>query len=109
VVVIDFAVLRICDKDETDEEWEEEVRSQDELHGMQLILHRHRFRDRTPPPPVEGFTGYMDFNRMIERERLDWRNRYYEPVVKEGGHLEMLDNWKGGRKEYHHAVWKLKT
>jgi hypothetical protein len=109
VVIIDFAMSRIRDKDETDEEWEEEVRMEDEIHGMRLILHRHRFRDRTPPPPVEGFAGYFHFNRMIERERPDWRSRHYEPVVREGGHLEMIDDRKGGRKEYHHAAWKLKT
>lgn len=35
---------------------------------MRLILHRHRFRDRTPPLPVEDFAGYIHFNRMVERE-----------------------------------------
>ena len=85
VVIIDFAVSRIRDKDETDEDWEEEVRSEGELHGMRLILHRHRFRNRTPPSPVEFFAGYMSFNSMIERERPDWRSRHYEPIVREGG------------------------
>jgi len=79
---------------------------EDEIDGMRLILHRHWFRDRTPPPPIEGFAGYMHFNMMIERERPDWRSKHYEPVVGKGGHLEMID---GGRKEYHHAAWKLKT
>jgi hypothetical protein len=106
VVIIDFAMSRIRDQDETDEEWEEEVRMEDEIDGMRLIMHRHWFRDRTPPPPIEGFAGYMHFNMMIERERPDWRSKHYEPVVGKGGHLEMID---GGRKEYHHAAWKLKT
>jgi serine/threonine protein kinase len=109
VVIIDFAISRIRDEDETDEDWEEEVRMEDEVHGMRLKLHRHRFRDRTPPPPVEGFAGYIHFNRMIERERPDWRSRHYEPVIRKGGHLEVIDDRKGGRKEYHHAAWKLKT
>jgi len=109
VAVIDFALSRIRDEDETDEEWQEEVRLEDELHGMRLILHRNRFRDRTPQPPAEGFAGYMNFNRIIEKERPDWRSRHYEPIFREGGHLEMIDDGKGGNKEYHHAAWKLKA
>ena len=109
VVIIDFSVSRIRDKNEGDEEWEEEVRSEDELNGMRLILHQQRFRDRTPPTPTEGFAGYMHFNRVIERERPEWRSRHYEPVIREGGDLEIIDDRKGGRKEYHHAAWKLKT
>ncbi len=69
VAVIDFTLSRIRDEDETDEEWHEEVRLEDELHGMRLILHRNRFRDRTPQPPAEGFAGYMNFKRIIEKER----------------------------------------
>jgi tRNA A-37 threonylcarbamoyl transferase component Bud32 len=34
VVVIDFALSRIRDRDTTDEEWQEDVRMEDELHGM---------------------------------------------------------------------------
>jgi len=37
VVIVDFAISRIRDKDETDEEWEEEVRMEDEVHGLRLI------------------------------------------------------------------------
>jgi hypothetical protein len=73
------------------------------------MLHRYRFRDRTPPPPVEDFEGYMNFNRIIEKERPDWRSMHYEPVVRAGGHLEIIDDGKGGRQEYHHAAWKLKA
>ncbi|KAF8346293.1 hypothetical protein F5887DRAFT_1182194 [Amanita rubescens] len=109
LAVIDFALSRIRDEDETDEEWQEEVRLEDELHGMRLILHRNRFRDRTPQSPAEGFAGYMNFNRIIEKERPDWRSRHYEPIFREGGHLEMIDDGKGGNKEYHHAAWKLKA
>ena len=38
---------RIRGKDKTGEQWEEEVRTEEEVHGMQLILHRYWFRDKT--------------------------------------------------------------
>lgn len=85
------------------------MRTEDRVHRVRLLLPRHRFRARTPPPSVEGFAGYFNFNRMVEQERRDWRSRHYEPVFGEGRHLEITYDRKGGRKEYHHATWKLKT
>jgi len=64
VVIINFAILQIRNKDKTDEEWEEKVHMEDEVHGMRLILYWHWFHDRTPPPLVEDFVGYINFNGM---------------------------------------------
>ena len=52
-VIIDLAISRIREEDETDEEWNEDVRLENEVHRIGLMLHQHQFRDRTPPSPVD--------------------------------------------------------
>jgi len=79
VYLIDFAFASFR-VHVTDEMWNKQISYEQESYQFKLLLHKKGLRDRTPVQPYSDYQGsYWYYNRLLEKEREDWRLKYYKP------------------------------
>jgi serine/threonine protein kinase len=80
VYLIDFAFASFRPAHVVDRMWDQRVSEQQESYQLKLLLHKKGLRDRTPVQPYSDYQGsYWFYNRLLEKEREDWRLKYYQP------------------------------
>lgn len=86
VFLLDFALSTLRGKHESDLEWTERVRRENEVFAIKEFLQRKALRDRTPQEP---FTvswvreGYVYYNSLVDKSPEAWRKKYYEKIAEE--------------------------
>jgi len=105
VFLVDFALATIQGKHESDQEWTERVRRENEVFAMKEFLHREGLRDRTPQEPFTwARKGYAYYNSLVEQSPEAWRKKYYQKISDElkfetrsdadGEFHYLLPNWR---------------
>jgi hypothetical protein len=98
----------VVHQDESEDVWNERVILEAEVSSIKLLLHQQELPDRTPPEPYPNFrASYETFNRMISKEREDWRRKYYD-VVFNCGRSEVRIDETGMKYLYQPSLWRLR-
>lgn len=87
VAIIDFGEAILREEGVSDDEWNAQVRTEDEDEAVRFILNNRHIRDRTPFD-----NRYTDFTGTIRQYSEEWKRRWYNKVSEaEGKHPDDLE------------------
>lgn len=107
IVLIDFGNAILKGVDIPDEEWEEEIKEEDEMGALQYVFDKRRFRERSPfdSRPAVVFSEHQVTNNNVGRYSKEWAYRWYDEVPQTEDETEDEDNRERWRLKPEVAAW----
>ena len=96
IVIIDFGHAAIRREDASDDEWNERIKTQDEVHALRLILHHRQIRAMTPVNSRYWSPGYLSPNDLRKYSE-EWKRRWYDempPIARATGPPWLEEAWR---------------